>query len=226
MTKKGIIYLLRLNLQLFFLAVIFFIAAGRLDIPRAWLYFGIGLPTYLISSLILAKYAPILLNERTGAKEGIKIWDTILLSFYLFLFFAFYLLAGLDLGRFGWSTINPLAIIPGIIFYLASSIISVWAMVTNEFMEVGVRIQLDREQRVIKEGPYRYVRHPSYFAVILSFLSAPLILGSFYSFFMTVLIIIVMVTRTYLEDKALQEELTGYSEYVNEVKYRLIPFIW
>jgi protein-S-isoprenylcysteine O-methyltransferase Ste14 len=35
-----------------------------------------------------------------------------------------------------------------------------------------------------------------------------------------------MIVRTWWEDETLQEELEGYSEYANQVRYRLVPGIW
>jgi len=35
-----------------------------------------------------------------------------------------------------------------------------------------------------------------------------------------------MVVRTALEDKTLHEELDGYREYAQGVRYRLLPGIW
>jgi protein-S-isoprenylcysteine O-methyltransferase Ste14 len=41
-----------------------------------------------------------------------------------------------------------------------------------------------------------------------------------------IIIIVIVIIRTYLEDETLKKELTGYIEYSKKVKYRIIPFIW
>jgi len=35
-----------------------------------------------------------------------------------------------------------------------------------------------------------------------------------------------MIVRTALEDRTLQEQLEGYKEYAQRVRYRLVPGIW
>ena len=37
---------------------------------------------------------------------------------------------------------------------------------------------------------------------------------------------ILMSLRTYMEDKTLHEELPGYKEYAEKVRYRLFPWVW
>jgi protein-S-isoprenylcysteine O-methyltransferase Ste14 len=70
------------------------------------------------------------------------------------------------------------------------------------------------------------VRHPGYLGMLLGSIALPLALGSVLAFIPLVIMIFLILIRTYYEDTTLQKELTGYSEYCKEVKYRLIPFIW
>ena len=96
----------------------------------------------------------------------------------------------------------------------------------NTYLSRVVRIQADRAHHVVKTGPYRYIRHPMYLGIIFMISFTPLALGSFYALIFSVLIILLFILRTYLEDQALQKELPGYKEYINEVRYRLFPGIW
>jgi protein-S-isoprenylcysteine O-methyltransferase Ste14 len=99
-------------------------------------------------------------------------------------------------------------------------------MLKNKYFEATVRIQSDREQQVVKDGPYKIVRHPGYASVLLSFVAIPFMIGSLYALICTAAVFIIMFIRTALEDKMLQKELPGYSQYAREVKFRLIPGIW
>ena len=101
-----------------------------------------------------------------------------------------------------------------------------WAIVVNRFFETSVRIQTDRGHKVITGGPYRFVRHPGYLALILGTLSGTFILGSVYSLIPGGLAIIAVIIRTFLEDRTLQDELDGYREYTSRVRWRLVPGIW
>jgi protein-S-isoprenylcysteine O-methyltransferase Ste14 len=65
-----------------------------------------------------------------------------------------------------------------------------------------------------------------YVGIILFILCFPLALGSLYSFIPALIIVILFVIRTSLEDKTLQEELEGYQEYARRVRYKLIPGIY
>ena len=99
-------------------------------------------------------------------------------------------------------------------------------MLRNPFFEGTIRIQREKNHNVTKTGPYKIVRHPGYLGMLLGSISLPLALGSVLAFFPLVIMIILIFIRTYYEDTTLHRELTGYSEYCKEVKYRLIPFIW
>lgn len=224
--SSGVLYIIRIHAQLSILAVAYFIAAGSLNIGRAWLYFVISAVTYLASSLIFIKYNPGLINERAKKRENTKSRDKALLSIYLLIgFFGTHIVAGLD-SRFEWSSLNMIYMIPGSVLYIAATLIQIISMLANKYFETTVRIQSDREQQVVKNVPYKIVRHPGYASVLLSFIAIPLMIGSLYALICTATVFIIMFTRTALEDKMLQKELPGYSQYAKEVKFRLIPGIW
>jgi protein-S-isoprenylcysteine O-methyltransferase Ste14 len=99
-------------------------------------------------------------------------------------------------------------------------------MISNAYFSTAVRIQADRGQQVCKAGPYRYVRHPGYVGFFSQALSVPVLLGSLWSLLFSIPIAVLMVIRTSLEDRLLQEQLPGYKEYAQEVKYCLVPGLW
>jgi protein-S-isoprenylcysteine O-methyltransferase Ste14 len=89
-----------------------------------------------------------------------------------------------------------------------------------------VRIQSERDQKVVSTGVYGVVRHPMYLGAMLLFLGAPLLLGSRYGFIIGIYLCILFVVRIMGEEKMLLEELEGYAAYTQRVKYRLIPYVW
>jgi protein-S-isoprenylcysteine O-methyltransferase Ste14 len=101
-----------------------------------------------------------------------------------------------------------------------------WAMAVNKFFEWTARIQDDRQQYVCTSGPYKIMRHPGYAGLIGSILAYPFILVSWWGFVLSGILAILIVIRTAQEDSMLQNELPGYREYANQVKYRLIPLLW
>ena len=224
--KSGVVYIIRIHAQFLIMAVAYFIAAGSLNIGRAWLYFGIAAVTYFVSSLILIKNNPGLINERAKKRENTKSWDKALLSLYLLIgFLGTHIVAGLD-SRFEWSNMDMIYIIPGAVLYIVAAYIQIISMLANKYFEATVRIQSDREQQLVKDGPYKIVRHPGYASVFMSFTAIPFMIGSFYALICTAAVFIIMFTRTALEDITLQKELPGYSQYSEEVKFKLIPGIW
>ncbi len=135
-------------------------------------------------------------------------------------------MAGLDF-RFSWSlhippVIQSLALIGVVLGYVLGG----WAMVVNKFFSAVVRIQKERNQTVISDGPYKFVRHPGYTGAILALLSMPIMLGSLWALLPAGFIASLTIVRTFLEDKTLQEKLEGYKEYAKKVKYRLLPGVW
>jgi len=101
-----------------------------------------------------------------------------------------------------------------------------WTLMENAYLSRWARIQQDRGQRVVTTGPYRIIRHPMYAAIILLMICIPLELGSFWALILGVLIGVLFVIRTVLEDRMLIDELDGYIEYSHRVRYRLFPRIW
>ena len=168
-----------------------------------------------------------LARERLKPGPGTKWWDKIFWVFYAPMFFAVFILASLDAGRFRWTAQLPLSVyIIGYIVYLLSQYITLWSMWVNKFFSTTVRIQTDRGQEVVQNGPYRFIRHPGYVGGILLAISSSLILGSLWGLIPAGGVVFLLIIRTYLEDITLQKELQGYSDYALKVKYRLLPGIW
>jgi protein-S-isoprenylcysteine O-methyltransferase Ste14 len=168
-----------------------------------------------------------LLKERQHPGEGAKMWDRVLLSIYIVVAMAIFVVAGLDAGRFHWSDTVPLWLqVVGLVAFVISFAFDIWAIAVNNFYSRVVRIQEDRGQYVVTDGPYRFVRHPSYVGSIASWLCTALALGSWWALLPAVLVGLVFVVRTALEDRTLHEELPGYVEYAQRVRYRLLPGVW
>jgi protein-S-isoprenylcysteine O-methyltransferase Ste14 len=207
--------------------LIFFLASGEISILRAWIYIGIYTIGGLIIGIILLKKSPKLLNYRGKIQEGTKQFDKyVIFSYFIFAIVITPFVAGID-RRLNLNESLPFFYLyMGIILYIFSAIFSTWPMLHNPFFEGTIRIQKEKNHNVINTGPYKIVRHPGYLGMFLGSISLPLSLGSVLAFIPLIIMIVLIFIRTYYEDKTLQKELTGYSEYCNEVKYKLIPFVW
>lgn len=215
------------SVMLFIQILVFFICAGQIDI-RPWILFGTSFLHYFVSTAVQYKLNPELLAARLKVKrEGSKLWDEILMRMSnLTVLIAIPAVAGFDVGKYHWSTIDVWSVIPGLALLAVSTILLNWAMAVNPHFEPTVRIQKDRHHKVITDGPYGLVRHPGYLAGILFVLFIPLIVGSIFTFIPVGIYIFLVIIRTILEDKTLQRELDGYSEYAEKVKRRLFPWLW
>ena len=210
---------------LFAMAIIF-ISAGRLTYWQGWVFGG----TYLIFILItLIKFTDRkdLIYERIKPGPGVKWWDKIFFSVYLLFSIAILIVSTLDTGRFKWSPHLPVIVYAAAyLVMLLSYLFTLWAMWINRFFSSRVRIQTDRGHHVIQDGPYRFVRHPGYLGGIFFLLTFPLVLGSLWGLIPAGLSVIALIIRTYLEDRMLHNELPGYSDYADKVRYRLIKGFW
>jgi protein-S-isoprenylcysteine O-methyltransferase Ste14 len=209
---------------LLFLGVILFATSGKLTWLMAWVYLAMVLVIKVANALTIDSS---LMEERAQPKEGTKKWDIFLASFVAVVGPVFTLiLAGLDI-RFGWSQGITLAFqIVGAVFVTLGGLLVNWAMAVNQFFSSTVRIQADRNHSVSTQGPYQYVRHPGYVGAIIGSIMTPLTLGSWVAFIPAILVMCGYIVRTGLEDRVLQNELEGYTDYAKKVRYRLFPGIW
>ena len=216
------------TVMLVIMMTIFYLSAGRTDLPRSWLLFSIVFVYFVASNLCLYRYNPELLIQRLKMRrKGSKTWDEVLMRLSnLTALLLLPAVAGLDVGRYQWSSLSPRYIIVGVVSVVVSSVLTNWAMIENPYFEPTVRIQEERGHYVVSTGPYAIIRHPGYLSGILWIASIPLILGSLYAFVPFAIYAVLFTVRTYLEDNTLQNELPGYSEYAKKVRYRLFPGIW
>lgn len=208
---------------------IFFLIAGDWNWGWGWVFYIILTLFLAAHPLLLIPINPQLLAERARGTQtaDTKFWDRILTMIGAgILPFACQLLGALD-HRFGWTIPLPVNFqIIGAIFTTIGFMLFLWAMVSNAFFAEGVRIQSERGHTVCESGPYKFVRHPGYVGSILSFLSTPIILGSYWALIPAIAGSVAFIIRAALEDRTLQLELKGYISYAARVKYKLIPGIF
>jgi protein-S-isoprenylcysteine O-methyltransferase Ste14 len=208
------------------LAGILFVAAGRIDWLAAWLLIILYLLFLLIVIVWGFRNAPDLMRERGKVAPNVKSWDKTVNVIYVILLIVLLIIAGLDAGRYGWSEM-PIGLQGfGAMGLIITGWIIWWTMSENPYLSRWARIQADRRQKVVTTGPYQYIRHPMYAAIIMLIVCMPLELGSWWALIPSVLIGGLFVIRTTLEDRMLHEELEGYRAYSIWVRHRLIPGIW
>lgn len=223
---KRIQYFFKSFAGIFFFIAVLFISAGRIDYYQGWIYAAMSLLGLLINFLLTSDDAE-LIDERSKPPKDAKEWDKHILKLSALTTIIAYVVAGLDSGRYLWSPhLQWDACLSGIVLMFIGQLLFLVAKKTNRFFSSIMRIQNDRGHTVCETGIYRFVRHPGYLGLIISWIGFPLLIGSLWSIVPIVFAITLLIVRTYLEDRTLIKELAGYDEYVEKTRYKLAPGIW
>ncbi len=215
-------------LSLMVMGAILFIAAGDWRWPQAWIFLvEIGVSSFAVSAWLL-RHDPALLASRLGPplQRDQKQWDRIFMVTLLVAFVAWMALIGLDARRFRWSTVPVWGQVAGAALVALCMILCWQVFRFNTFAAPQVKMQSERAQRVITEGPYRVVRHPMYAGGSMMFIGAPLLLGSWWGLLAASILIVIISARIVGEERMLRHELLGYDDYAKQVRYRLVPGLW
>ena len=205
---------------------IYFLAAGRFNLPWAWVYLAVGIISLLAGGAYVLRHNPQAINERGRPPENQKKWDKVIVAFNSLFYLGVYITAGLD-ARFAWTDSMPLWLhLLGVLGSFISSGLTYAAMAHNPFLSTVVQISDQRGHRVATSGPYRYIRHPMYSSLIIGWPALAFLLGSYWALIPGLLAAALMVTRTALEDSTLMTELPGYAEYARHTRHRLLPGVW
>ena len=150
------------------------------------------------------------------------------LQFTVVPFFAGHLIiAGVDVGRFGWT--GPVAYplqISGLAGLAAGFSLPLVAVHANRFFSPVVRIQSERGHYLVTTGPYGWIRHPGYAAGFLMLVSSGVGLGSWWSMLPLLPVAVLVLRRTVIEDRFLHGQLPGHVECASRVRWRLLPGVW
>ena len=229
MNNTTIIWI-RLTARMSLFAVALLWPAGNWLWPEAWAIiiiwslFGVLLTSYLM------RHDPALLTERLKLlpiRKGQKTWDRVIMLLFVAAAIGLYIVPGFDVIRYQWSEPIPVWIrIFALALHLPCFILLAWVFRENKYLAQTVKIDKQRGHKVITTGPYSFVRHPMYSIVIVLFTAHPVALGSNYALILSAVLTVLLIVRTYFEDRMLHAELEGYTDYAQKTRYRLLPHIW
>ena len=160
--------------------------------------------------------------KRLSSKEQEKAQRQVV-ALSALMFIAGFLLAGFD-QRFGWSEMPAWVVAIAAVVMLCGYGLYAEVMRENAFLSRTVEVQ--ENQKVISTGLYGIVRHPMYAATLVLYLAMPIVLGSWVALIPFLAYPLIIARRIRNEEQVLEEGLAGYREYEQQVRYRLIPFIW
>lgn len=199
-----------------------FLPAGTVSYFNGWLLMGILFIPMFFAGIIMMFKHPDLLKSRLNAKEKQR-EQSVVVKLSGLMFLIGFVLAGLGV-RLDWYVLpRPMVMGAAVLFLIAYLL---YAEVLRENVYLSRTIEVQKNQKVIDTGLYSIVRHPMYSATLLLFLTMPLVLGSIYSFLVFLAYPFMIAQRIKHEEAFLEEELDGYREYKQKVKYRLIPLVW
>ena len=212
----------KFTLGVVLIGLLIFLPAGTFSYFNGWLFMGIlFVPMFLLGILLMVKN-PELLRKRLDAKEKQK-EQSLVVKLSGLMFLVGFIVAGLGY-RFDWYILPKGVAIGASVVFLMGYLLYVEVLRENTYLSRTVEVQED--QKVIDTGLYGIVRHPMYSVTLLMFLSTPLVFGSIYSCLIFLAYPFLIIRRIEKEEELLEQELDGYQEYKQKVKYRLIPFIW
>ena len=199
-----------------------FLPAGTLSYPQGWLLMGILFIPMFIAGLVMMARNPNLLQSRLNAKEKER-EQSLVVKLSGLMFLCGFILAGLSF-RFGWLMLPRWVSWLGAVLFLLSY--ALYAEVLRENTWLSRTIEVQEGQTVVSTGLYGIVRHPMYAVTLVLFLSMPLVLGSALAFVVFLAYPFIIIKRIRNEEEVLARELPGYTEYMQKVRWRLVPFIW
>jgi len=206
-------------------STVVFVSAGTLDYWQAWAAMAIWFVSGLAITLYLIKYNPALLVRRTeigpGSEKGAR--QKLIVYAMITSYFAGAVVPGLD-HRFGWSEVPLSGVIAGDVLMLLGFLMVFWVFKVNSYTSGNINV--GAEQKVISTGPYGLVRHPMYVGLILLYAGASPALGSWWGILGALPMVLTLAWRLVDEESVLATQLAGYADYRNQVRYRLVPYIW
>lgn len=220
--KKALVGFLKM---LIILPSLVFLSAWTIDYWQAWICLSVFFGCVIAITLYLMKADPRLLERRVagGASAEKETSQKIIQTFAAAVFVSVFVFPALD-HRFAWSAVPAFAVIAGDLFIVLGFLIVYFVFKVNTYTS-GI-IEVADEQRVISQGPYALVRHPMYSGALVMLFGIPLALGSWRGMLTIVPMTLVIVWRLLDEEKFLDANLPGYSEYRVRVRYRLAPYFW
>lgn len=204
------------------LMLLLFLPAGTWHYTGAWLLIAILFVPMLLMGIVMIIKSPELLRRRLASKEQ-RSQQQGVIRFSGLIFVAGFIIAALDF-RFGWSQVPQWLVYSAALLFIIGY--ALYGEVMRENVWLSRTVNVEKEQNVITTGLYGIVRHPMYTATLLMFLSMPLVLGSYWACAVFFFYLPIIVARIIDEEQLLHSELKGYTEYCQQTRWRLFPFVW
>jgi protein-S-isoprenylcysteine O-methyltransferase Ste14 len=208
-----------------FFGLALFLPAWTFHYWQAWVFIAVFVVTTIGPSIYLAVKDPAALQRRmhAGPTAETRPAQRIAISATVLAVVALLVVSALD-HRFGWSSV-PLAMITlGNVLVAVGLLVAQLVVVQNRYASANITVEADQE--LASTGLYRLVRHPMYVGALVMMIGTPLALDSYWGLAVLIPGLLVLAARIVDEEKMLSDELAGYDEYTQKVRYRLLPGVW
>jgi protein-S-isoprenylcysteine O-methyltransferase Ste14 len=211
--------------ELVLFGLVLFFPAGTFNYWQAWVFLVVVGVSASAPSIYLLRTNPVALQRRMrgGPTAEARMAQKVVIAGLYLSRAARVVVSALD-HRFGWSPVPTAVCLVGDVLVAVG--LGVVAMVIVQNSYAAATVQVEAGQTVVSTGLYGLVRHPMYTGNVIMMVGIPLALGSYWGLVFVVPGLIVLATRIRDEEKLLQQDLDGYREYSQKVRYRLVPGAW
>jgi protein-S-isoprenylcysteine O-methyltransferase Ste14 len=202
-----------------------FVPAGTVNYWQAWVFLAVVAISVQIPPIYLLRTNPAALQRRMhgGPVAESRVAQKVVIAGLYLSLAAMVVVSALD-HRFGWSPVPPAICLVGDVLVAVGLGVVALVLIQNSY--AASTVQVEAGQTVVSTGLYGLVRHPMYTGNVIMLVGIPLALGSYWGLAFVAPGLIVLAVRIRDEEKLLQDELTGYREYSQKVRYRLLPGAW
>jgi protein-S-isoprenylcysteine O-methyltransferase Ste14 len=223
--KTGISLAVSSMLGLAAFGLMLFVPAGTLKYWQGWVFMAVFTLASIIPTIYLARRDPAALQRRmhAGPRAETRTAQKVIITASFLDLFVMMTFSAFD-HRMGWSTVPPWLSVLGDVLVVAGLSIAMLVVIENSYAAATVTVETG--QKVASRGLYKFVRHPMYVGNVIMMVGMPLALGSYWGLVFVVPGVAALVFRILDEEKLLTQELAGYREYTQRVRYRLVPSVW
>ena len=202
-----------------------FLPAGTFHYWQAWVFLAVFAFYTWIPSVYLVRKNPAALERRmrAGPLAETRTLQQIVSTVVFICFPAMLVVSALD-HRFGWSPVPTTVTVVGDILVAVGLGVAMLVVAQNGY--AAANITVESGQTLVSTGLYGLVRHPMYSGSVIMMVGVPLALDSYWGLVFVIPALVALALRIRDEEELLQQQLSGYREYEQQVHYRLVPFVW
>ena len=202
-----------------------FLPAGTFHYWQAWVFLAVFAFYTWIPSVYLVRKNPAALERRmhAGPLAETRTLQQIVSTVVFICFPAMLVVSALD-HRFGWSPVPTTVTVVGDILVAVGLGVAMLVVAQNGY--AAANITVESGQTLVSTGLYGLVRHPMYSGSVIMMVGVPLALDSYWGLVFVIPALVALALRIRDEEEFLQQQLSGYSEYEQQVHYRLVPYVW